>query len=79
MEKRDGPDFNEVRRWALDGQVGRLVALPECRRVQVPPEILAVAEEFAASSDVLGIETSNLEELLRAVLYLAQASPSQRA
>ncbi len=66
--------YEEVKQWALTGQIGRLVALPKVQKVLVPPEILAVAEEFSGSSDVFGIESSNLEELLRVVLYLAEAS-----
>ena len=48
-------------------QLGRVEAV---RRLEYRPEILALAEEIAAESDVLGLETSRLEFLLRAALYV---------
>jgi hypothetical protein len=38
--------------------------------IDVSPEILAAAEEIAAGSDVLGLEPSRLELLVRTVLIL---------
>jgi len=40
------------------------------RRLVYRPEILEVAEEIAADSDVLGLERDRLDSLLRAVLFL---------
>lgn len=44
------------------------------RSLTYPPEILALAEEIADGSDVIGIETMTLDFLLRAVLYADRLS-----
>ena len=48
----------------------RLLNDPAVRSIVVPREILAAAEEIAAMSDVIGLERSILECLVRSILFL---------
>ena len=65
--------YEEACRLAEAGRVHQLISDPTCRSVSVPPEILAAAEEIADGSDVLGLEKSRLDTLLRVVLYLERS------
>lgn len=43
---------------------------PELRSIPIPRAIWELAEEIASRSDVIGIESHTLEDLLRLVLFL---------
>lgn len=45
--------------------------LPSLLALRVTPEMMEVAEGIASASDVEGLETSRLESLVRAIVYLA--------
>jgi hypothetical protein len=47
--------------------------------IQIPREILALAEEIADGSDVPGLERSRLEFFLRMVLFLDRQGSSSRS
>ena len=46
--------------------------LPSLQELGVTSEMLEVAEEIAACSDVVGVEQHTLELLVRAVVYLSR-------
>jgi hypothetical protein len=65
---RQAGDFTYV---ATEGvSAHELALLPSVQCLKYPAEILALAEEIADASDVLGIESTRLDFLIRAVLYV---------